>query len=90
VFPVHHKESEFTPKELEHIKSRCSELLASNKVVKVAHNIKFDLKFLMGWGLTDFNNVRDTQIMHSLVDENKPHGLMDLVKEYFPRELEMF
>jgi len=28
--------------------------------------------------------------MHSLIDENLPHSLMDLVKEYFPQELEKF
>ena len=44
----------------------------------------------MTFGIEDFNNIGDTKIMHSLLDENLPHGLMDLVKEYFPQELEKF
>ena len=44
----------------------------------------------MNWGISDFNNIEDTQIMHALVDENLPHSLMDLVKQYFPHELEKF
>ena len=57
---------------------------------KVFHNCKFDLKFLRNWGVEVFNNIHDTQIMHSLVDENKPHGLMDIVKENWASELEEF
>lgn len=89
VFPVHHKEAEWSPSELGHIYNRCAELMASN-VVKIAHNSKFDYKFLRSWGITDFNNIEDTQIMHSLVDENLPHGLMDLVKQFFPEDLETY
>jgi hypothetical protein len=57
---------------------------------KVFHNCKFDLKFLQNWGIPEFASIHDTQIMHSLVDENKPHGLMDVVKEYWPNELEEY
>ena len=88
VFPINHKESEWSPLEAKHIKKRCAELLKTPSVVKVAHNIKFDYKFLKNWGLTEFNNLEDTQIMHSLVDENLPHSLMDLTKQYFPECLE--
>ena len=62
----------------------------SSNVVKIAHNSKFDYKFLRSWGLTDFNNIEDTQIMHSLVDENLPHSLKDLVKQFFPEDLETY
>ncbi len=88
VFPINHKESEWTPSENLHIKKRCADLMVSDSVTKIAHNVKFDYKFLKNWGLTEFNNLEDTQIMHSLVDENLPHSLMDLVKQYFPEVLE--
>jgi ribonuclease D len=64
--------------------------MGSDKMVKIFHNCKFDLKFLMNWGIQDFKNIEDTQIIHSLVDENLPHGLKDLVKQYFPKELDTF
>jgi len=90
VFPINHAECEFSPSELSHIRERVKSLMKNEKVVKIAHNLKFDYKFLRSWGVEEFNNMEDTQIMHSLVDENLPHGLMDLVKQYFPKELEKF
>lgn len=89
VIPVHHRESPFTESELSDIKSHVQLLMASD-VNKVFHNCKFDLKFLRNWGIDTFASIDDTQMMHSLVDENMPHGLMDLVKQYFPKELEQF
>ena len=90
VVPINHHESEWSPSELEHIKIRISDLMGEESIVKIAHNLKFDYKFLRNWGLEEFRNMEDTQILHSLVDENLPHGLMDLVKQYFPQELETF
>ena len=52
--------------------------------------MKFDYKFMRQWGLKDFNNIEDSQIIHSLLDENKPHSLKDLTKEYFPNELDVY
>ena len=90
VIPIHHKESEFSPLELSKIKEKIQELMSKEDIVKVFHNCKFDLKFLMNWGLKNLNNIEDTQVMHSLIDENLPHGLMDLVKQFFPSELETY
>ena len=90
VFPIFHKEADWTPAELNHIQKRCGELMESSNIVKIAHNMKFDYKFLRQWGLEHFNNVEDSQIIHSLLDENKPHSLKDLTKEYFPNELDVY
>jgi len=89
VIPLNHRESSFTESEMKEIRNQV-ELLMASKTFKVFHNCKFDLKFLRNWGIRAFNNIDDTQMMHSLVDENLPHGLMDLVKEYFPEELEKY
>ena len=72
------------------IKDRLSSLMGNKDIEKIFHNCQFDIKFLMTFGINTFNNIGDTKIMHSLLDENLPHGLMDLVKEYFPQELERF
>jgi len=90
VIPIHHRESELSDADLERVRSSLDTLLENEKIGKVFHNCKFDLKFLKNWGCETFNNIHDTQIMHSLVDENKPHGLMDIVKEYWASELEEF
>ena len=90
VIPIYHRESELSTDDLERVCAAIRNIMADNSIGKVFHNCKFDLKFLRNWGVLDFNNIHDTQIMHSLVNENKPHGLMDIVKEYWPRELEEF
>jgi hypothetical protein len=88
--PINHRESPFDDVDKEAIKERLASLMANNNIEKIFHNCQFDLKFLMSFGITNFNNIGDTKIMHSLLDENLPHSLMDLVKEYFPQELEKF
>jgi len=62
-------------------------ILENPKNRKVFHNAKFDLKFLINYGIYT-KNVWDTKIMHHFIDENVPKSLMDLVKIYFSSELE--
>jgi uracil-DNA glycosylase family 4 len=90
VIPIHHRESALSTEDLKRVRTVLKVLLADDSIGKVFHNCKFDLKFLKNWCIDEFNNIHDTQIMHALVDENKPHALMDIVKEYWPRELEEF
>ena len=55
-----------------------------NGSVKIAHNAKFDVKFLRGMGFhvkVDF----DTMLAHHLL-QDRPHGLKELVKRYFQSE----
>lgn len=88
--PIYHRESPFDDVDMKVIKDRLSSLMSNKDIEKIFHNCQFDIKFLMTFGINTFNNIGDTKIMHSLLDENLPHGLMDLVKEYFPQELERF
>ena len=88
--PIHHRESPFDDSDRQIIRKRLSDLMENPNIEKIFHNCQFDIKFLMSFGIKAFNNIGDTKIMHSLLDENLPHGLMDLVKEYFPQELEKF
>ena len=90
VIPIHHRESELSDTEITRVKNAVSKLFEDETTAKVLQNCKFDIKFLANWGIETFSNIHDTQIMHSLVNENLPHGLMDMVKEYFPHELESF
>jgi len=90
VIPVNHRETPFDEKEIKHISERVAKIMANDNIAKVFHYGQFDLKFLMNFGSTTFNNIEDTKIMHALIDENLPHGLIDLVKQYFPHELEKF
>ena len=88
VIPCYHKDSSLSNDEaVEALTVHIKNVLENPKNEKVFHNAKFDLKFLMKFGINTVN-VRDTKIMHHLVDENLPKSLMDLVKLYFADELE--
>jgi len=88
VIPCHHAESPFKCEETSRVVwGSIKAILENPKNKKVFHNAKFDLKFLYNYNITP-TNVWDTKIMHHIIDENLPKGLMDLVKLYFPTELE--
>ena len=89
VIPCDHKDSPFRKGEPDYGKmwANLRFILENPRNKKVFHNAKFDLKFLINYGIYT-KNVWDTKIMHHLLDENLPKSLMDLVKLYFPTELE--
>tara|TARA_R110002012_G_scaffold34684_2_gene99838 strand:+ start:9244 stop:10260 length:1017 start_codon:yes stop_codon:yes gene_type:complete len=89
VIPVDHKDSPFKKGEPYNalMLESLHRILENPRNKKVFHNAKFDLKFLINYGIKT-KNVWDTKIMHHLLDENLPKSLMDLVKLYFPTELE--
>jgi len=89
VIPLDHKDSPFK-KGTPHyavIWSTLRKILQNPHNKKVFHNAKFDLKFLLNYGI-EVTNVWDTKIMHHFINETAPKGLMDLVKLYFSDELE--
>jgi len=89
VIPLDHKDSPFKKGSCFYrgVWSNLRKILENPRNKKVFHNAKFDLKFLINHGIYT-KNVWDTKIMHHLLDENLPKSLMDLVKLYFPTELE--
>jgi hypothetical protein len=89
VIPLDHKDSPFRSGEPDYAKVwvLLRRILENPRSKKVFHNAKFDLKFLINYGIYT-KNVWDTKIMHHFIDENVPKSLMDLVKVYFPSELE--
>jgi uracil-DNA glycosylase family 4 len=89
VVPIDHKEVKWSQEEREIVLSLIRRVLMNPKNKKVFHNAKFDMKFLKRYGV-GVCNVWDTKLMHHLIDENAPKSLMDLVKIYFPEELEKF
>ena len=91
VIPLEHKDSPFLTDEvvLQSVWDHLRKIMSNPHNKKIFHNAKFDLKFLLNYGITVVN-VWDTKIMHHFIDENIPKGLKDLVKLYFPCELEEF
>lgn len=87
VIPIDHKDSLLNKED----RLYCIEFLKTmgkDSTIKILHNCKFDFKFLKNLGI-ELNNMWDTKVMAHLIDENTPKSLKDLVKEYFPLELEI-
>jgi uracil-DNA glycosylase family 4 len=90
VVPWLHKDSPFNEGDAyDTLISSMKRILENPKSRKIFHNVKFDYKFLYGEGI-ETANIWDTKLTHHVLDEDMPSGLMDLVKFYFPKELEKF
>ncbi len=84
VFPVDHKDSPFknnTSQVLEVLEA----ILENPRNIKAFQNAKFDMKFLIRYGIAPFK-VWDTKLMHHFINENDNNSLMDMVRTYFPME----
>ena len=86
VIPMDHKDSPFRKgigtNDPARVRTLIRWILQNPRNKKVFHNAKFDLKFLIRYGIRT-KNVWDTKIMHHLINENAPKSLMDLIKLYF-------
>ena len=90
VIPIFHRESPFTEEEAASILlTHVNWVLENKNNRKILQNCKFDMKFLLKYGIVP-SNVYDTKIMAHLYNEVLPKSLMDLVKLFFPEELENF
>jgi uracil-DNA glycosylase family 4 len=91
IIPIYHRELEWSQDELDIIRGFVSKVMKNPNNKKIFHNAKFDLKFLLGFGIKDFAQVQCTKLKyHVTVSENDPKSLRDLVKKYFPQYLETF
>ncbi len=84
VIPIHHAESPF--KDCPELPLKyLNEIFSDSTIVKRAQNIKFDVKFLLYEGVTITGLWNDAMVMHHLLDENKKHGLKEMVPEVWPQ-----
>lgn len=58
------------------------EILADPAVIKVGHNIRFDIKWLEVNYIPVRGPIEDTKLMAQLLDENRPLGLKPLSEKY--------
>jgi uracil-DNA glycosylase family 4 len=87
--PFYHKESVIPSEDFIQIKKALKTIFNNPDNIKVGHNAKFDIKFLMLEGIANFNNVWDTKSLAHSIDEYSDKGLIDLVKKYLPETLEV-
>ena len=84
VTPVFHKDSDLDGEEVIKI---FGEFLENPRIEKILQNASFDLAFWIREGYMP-HNIGDTMILAYLTDENKPNSLRELVRRYFPDEIE--
>ncbi|QIA28545.1 DNA polymerase family A [Phage f2b1] len=97
--PLEHKEHTWLPGELAEIYNYIEAFVADENIVKVGHNIQYDIRFLrLTKGFKKFNNHRDTKVMYYLlINQNveKSLRLSDMAYELtdmggYDRALEVF
>ncbi|MCB5366951.1 hypothetical protein LIP24_09905 [Collinsella aerofaciens] len=77
--PLEHKEFKWKPEELEEIYKMIEEFVADPNIIKVGHNIQYDIRFLrLTKGFKVFKNHRDTKIMYYLLVNQEVESSLQL------------
>ncbi len=62
----------------------CKKVIENPNIVKIAHNLKFEYNWFKKYGYTMRGRIFDTMLAKYLLDEERPHGLKDLTKNFLP------
>ncbi len=85
VVPLGHYESPFKVIHKAVLKLISDELLQDEKIVKIAHNIKYEIKWLLSYGLPiPKGYILDSMLMKYVLDENSLNGLKPLTARFIP------
>lgn len=60
------------------------ELIQNDRIVKVAHNFKFEHGWWLKYGIRPRGVILDTMLMKYLLNEKRPHDLKSLAYSFFP------
>lgn len=61
------------------------ELIQNDRIVKVAHNFKFEHGWWLKYGIRPRGVILDTMLMKYLLNEKRPHDLKSLAYSFFPQ-----
>jgi len=84
VIPLGHKDSSFQdewPSVLTHFGR---EIIENPNIVKIGQNIKYEMNWWRKYGITMVGRVFDTMLAKYLLDEERPHGLKEMVDRFLP------
>lgn len=60
------------------------QLMREKSIVKIGQNIKFDNQIWLLYGIDPQGTLLDTMLAKYVLDEEKPHGLKEMVAKYLP------
>ena len=83
--PLDHKDSKFKGKTKKILKMFKEEVFENYHIVKVAHNFKFEYKWLMRYGIHCKGVLLDSMLAKYLLEEQRPMGLKELVARLYPQ-----
>lgn len=87
VIPLAHKDSPLRKgnKWKKVLKYIGRELIQNDRIVKVAHNFKFEHGWWLKYGIRPRGVILDTMLMKYLLNEKRPHDLKSLAYSFFPQ-----
>ena len=85
IIPLGHPESPFRDDWEETILPILKrEIFENVDIVKIGQNLKFEFKWFLRYGITMIGRYFDTMLAKHLLDEERPHGLEDMVNRWLP------
>ena len=84
VIPLGHKDSPFKDEVQDVIQYLGREIFSNPDITKVSWNAKFEYKWLLKYGVTLMGRVFDGMLAKHLLDEERPHGLKEMVARFLP------
>lgn len=85
IIPLFHFESPFTEEEALYILRYLDrEVFTNPKIIKIAHNLKFEFKWLKKYGCDLQGILMDNMVAKYYLDENTPMGLKENVAMFLP------
>lgn len=84
IIPLGHKESPFINNWKEVLIYFGREIIEDPDIIKVGQNIQFEMNWWRKYGITMNGRVFDTMLAKYLLDEERPHGLKEMVTRFIP------
>lgn len=84
IIPLAHKESPFKDEYEDILKYLGREIFSNPEITKVSWNTKYEYKWLLRYGVTLTGRCFDGMLAKHLLDEERPHGLKEMVARFLP------
>lgn len=85
IIPLGHFDSPFKKNWEKILKRFGKEVIENTSIIKIAQNIKFEMKWFSKYGITMKGILFDNMLAKYLLDEEKPMGLKPMVDKFIPK-----
>jgi len=87
IIPLKHFESPFLKNSewVKVLKYFGREIITNPAIVKIGQNIKYEMNWWRKYGIIMLGRVFDTMLAKYLLDEERPHGLKEMVSRWLPQ-----